>query len=112
MSSKNSIAGYISLLKGFPSCKKSKRRQPYLRIKFLENKKVFFNIFIQKILQEKYSGNDKMRRLECIHLLPKILSTVKPTLSRGEYCFQYENIVVIIKRAKNETFHLLTLYPK
>ena len=103
------IAYYISLLKKFPPNRKTNKRRAYLRLLYLENKKVFFAIFCQKIFQNKYN-NDRLRRVKIIQKLPDIFKTIKPEKSGDKYIFITPFEKVIIKKEKNE-FNLLSLYP-
>lgn len=112
---KGKIAAYIHLLKSFPPHGKNKRRRKaYLRVHFLENRKVFFDIFCQKVLTKKYNTRDKERILKGVSLLPEIFQNIPPEVIEGnKYLFRYtkkgEPWIAIVKESNG--LHLLSLYP-
>jgi hypothetical protein len=111
MKNTKNTAFYISLLKSFPPHRKGKKRRAYLRAKFLGNKKIFFEIFIQKILGNEYNTNDKLRRLEYVESLPKLFSNISPIKQGQKYIFIEKDFQVVVKEKKNKELYLLTLYP-
>jgi len=99
----------------FPYWKISKR-QPFLRIKFLDNKKIFFALFYQK--SKKYNKNDKARRFYFIEFLPKIFKEIKPEIDWEKYIFEWivisKKFKIIVKKTKRKwkvELQLLSIYP-
>lgn len=111
------------LLRSFPyedprfGTKKSPKRKPHLRAKYIQNRKVFFNI-----LKHKYIGlnkRDKARRYEIVPSLREILKNEIPvregnfyiysTIKRGK---RFMLIVKDIRRKNRLELYLYSIYPK
>lgn len=88
----------IQFLKTAPNGKKG-RRKPFLKAKYLDNKKVFFEIFIPKILQ--CTLNDQYRRMKDLpHNLPLILQR-RPKKEADRYIFDNESHrAIVIEKQK------------
>ena len=105
----------LKFLHSCPQKTRKRRRKPHLRVFHLNNSKVFFELFIPKIL--KLNINDQYRRLKEIEeFLPKILSQ-KPEKKEDRYIFSYNSItaVVIEKNKKNYPhleYFLLSFFPQ
>jgi hypothetical protein len=110
---KQAIRDAIEYLKKCPNGKRERRRKPHIRIKHLKNRKVFFDIFIPKMLLGNI--NDQYRRLKDIpFLLKKTLST-QPEKNGNKYVFLYESYRVVVeekfKSGKIKELYLLTFFP-
>jgi hypothetical protein len=109
------------LLKIFPyegrysQGRKKSRRKPYLRAKYIQNRKVFFEIF-----KEKYrhlNKRDKVRRFEAILYLRQIFETKVPIHEDNFYIFlteypkKFSIIVKEIPRKNRPELYLVSTYP-
>lgn len=113
----NAIRKSIEYLKRCPRGQREKRRKPFLRAKHLENSKIFFDIFIPKILQGNI--NDQYRRLKDIPVVMQKVFSTKPVYKNGVYVFDYKgyNAVVVGKDKKTKgnihtEYYLLTFFPQ
>lgn len=115
---KRDLAKYVTMLRHFPSGNGGKRRDAFLRVRYLDNRKVFFSMFLDK--QKKYSFEDKIRRFPLIPHLPEVFRTVIPeSLKGGKYKFvkKYKgiNYVIILRDIKvrsQQRLQLLSIYPE
>jgi hypothetical protein len=105
---------FIEFLQTRPNGKKRKRRS-FLRVKFLDGKKCFFEMFIRDKMK-KYSKKDLYRRFEMAENMKEIFSTIVPYKDSDKWVFKVNSVIVIIKELKNSKkqteLQLLSLYPK
>ena len=95
---------------------KNFKRKPYFRAKFIDNRKVFFNI-----IQDKYRNlnkRDKARRYEIILHLREILGKEMPLKQGAIYTYKTikngQHFILVIKdiqRKKRKELYLFALYP-
>lgn len=111
------------LLRSFPyedprlGTKKSTKRKPHLRAKYIQNRKVFFNI-----LKQKYSGfnkRDKARRYEIIPLLREILKNEIPVREKNFYIYStikrgksFMLVIKDIQRKNRQELYVYSIYPR
>lgn len=111
------VSKYKKLLRSYPaSSKNKKRRKAYLKISSLNGKKVFFDLFLEKISSGHYDINDQFRRLKIVPKLDKIFKRAKPYSDTNSHIYfneeGYEIIIKKVKSPKGISLHLLTVYPK
>ncbi len=106
----------LFFLHSSPNNNRKRKRKPYIRSFYLKNSKVFFDIFIPKIL--KRNVNDQYRRLKDLEIiLPQILSR-KPLLSGNRFIFSFKNYKAIVfskdrvhKKRQYKKYYLLSFFP-
>lgn len=96
--------------------KKNFRRKSYIRAKYIQNRKVFFNIIYEKY--KHLNKRDKARRYNTILYLRSILENERPKIHKDLYIYtssrEGQTFVVVIKnilRKKRYELYLYAIYP-
>lgn len=106
----------IQFLKKAPNGKKS-RRKSYLKVTYLDNQKVFFDMFIAKFLQQNI--NDQYRRMKVLPTILPIILKSQPIQKNSRYIFTNNDCKaiiqireIIINNKKKQQLHLLSFFPQ
>ena len=116
-SERKELSNCLDLLRHFPGGSGGKRRNEFLRVRYLDNRKIFFGVFFKK--QKTYSLVDRKRGFPLILHLPEIFKSIIPkSLDNGKYEIiavvgkdGYRVILKEVSTRKQKRLHLLSIYP-